>query len=148
MFPERFDELRKNYSDHELTGELVFESDFSENTSIFQSDVLITDWSNIAYEFSYCTLKPSVFINTPMKVMNPNYLLYGLEVLDITLRDKLGISVDVENINELGKTVTKLIDESSTYKNQIEHTVKQYLFYPGRSGEAGGKYIIGKLTDK
>ena len=54
----------QRYSDYE-GGDLEFELDFSSNDSILSSDVVITDWSGTAYEFSFVTKKPSVFINTP-----------------------------------------------------------------------------------
>ena len=43
-------------------GDLTFELDFTSNRSIFDSDLLITDWSGTAYEFSFVTLKSAVFI--------------------------------------------------------------------------------------
>ncbi len=52
--------------------ELIIETDFSSNVTIFTADLVITDWSGIAFEFSFSTLKPSLFINTPMKIMNKN----------------------------------------------------------------------------
>jgi len=144
MFPERLESMKERYSD---ISEISFGLDFSDNQSIFLADVLITDWSNTAFEFSYCTLKPSVFINTPMKVLNPNYKQYGLEVKDITFRDEVGISIDVEGINNLYEAVDKLLSEKDDYRRQIERIVEEYLYHPGRNGEAGGRYIIMKLNN-
>jgi YidC/Oxa1 family membrane protein insertase len=148
MFPERIESLVKRYSEYAQDDSIVFELDFFNNESIFMSDVLITDWSGIAYEFSYCTLKPCIFINTPMKVMNPNYLKYGVEPLDILLRDKCGVSVNIDNINKLYNTVKYVLDNRDTYKFEIEEIVAQYLYYPRRNGEAAGKYIIKKLESQ
>ena len=145
-FPERMESLRIRFNDYIENGELVFDTNFLDSSSIFLSDLLITDWSNIAFEFSYCTLKPSLFINTPMKVMNPKYEQYGLEALEISLRDKIGFSVEVEDINMLTALTKKLLGEKDAYREQIEGVVKQYLYYPGRNGEAGGTYIIRRLT--
>ncbi|MDR0221114.1 MAG: YidC/Oxa1 family membrane protein insertase [Lachnospiraceae bacterium] len=148
MFPERMEALRTGYSSYIEAGEIVFDLDFSQNETIFLSDILITDWSNIAFEFSYCTLKPCIFINTPMKIMNPNYQQYGLEVLNITLRDQVGVSVDIEDIGALNETVARLLAEKDAYREQIEKIVEKYLYYPGRSGEAGGKYILKQLASR
>jgi len=149
FFPERMNTLVERYSDYtDVGGELAFELDFAGNDSIFTSDILITDWSNIAFEFSYCTLNPSLFINTPIKVMNPNYEQYNLEVLDISLRDKVGISVDLDEISNLSNSVAKLLGERGNYREQIAAVVDEYLYYPGRNGEAGGKYISRVLVDK
>ena len=101
MFPEHIAAFKERYSEYLSSEEIKLELVFSDNKSVFLSDVVITDWSNIAFEFSYCTLKPCIFINTPMKVMNPNYKQYGLEVLDFSLRDKVGVSIDVDNIKGL-----------------------------------------------
>ena len=145
LFPERMKALIDRYSAYTSSGEVTFVLDFSDNSSVFLSDILITDWSNIAFEFSYCTLKPSIFINTPMKVMNPNYEKYDLEIVDITLRDKVGVSVDTDKLKTLDSVVSNLLSDRGGYKEQIEQALEQYLYYPGRNGEAGGKYIIGRL---
>ena len=148
MFPERMDELAATYAKYMANGELIFDLDFSENKYIFTSDLLLTDWSGIAYEFSYCSLKPSVFINTPMKVLNPNYEDYGVEVLDITLRDKVGVSIDLDQLDTLSMAVANLLTEKEAYKHKIEEAIRQYLYYPNRSGEAGARYIMGQLEKK
>ena len=124
---------------------LSFDLDFLSNDSIYQSDILITDWSNIAYEFSYCTKKPTIYINTPMKVMNSEYQKLGIEPLDITLRNKLGVSVDIGKLNSLPVIIEDMRSDSKKYRISIESTVAEYLFYPGRSGEAAGKYIISRF---
>ena len=147
MFPRRMEELEMAYREYIDSGELTFDLDFSENKYIFTSDLLITDWSGVALEFSYCSLRPCVFINTPMKVLNPNYKNYNVEVLNITLRDKVGVSVDTDKLATLGDVVDKLLSEKEAYKGKIEEIVSKYLYHPNRSGEAGAKYIMSRLEE-
>lgn len=142
LFPERMKALQTHYAEYT---DITFGLDFADNSSVFLADVLITDWSNIAFEFAYCTLKPCIFINTPMKVMNPNYEKFGLEIVDIALRDKVGVSVEPKNAGHLNDSVKKLLSNQSAYKEQILQAKEQYLYHPGRNGEAGGKYIIKQL---
>jgi YidC/Oxa1 family membrane protein insertase len=146
VYPERIDSLKSEYSKFIENGKLVFDLDLLDNSSIFKSDILITDWSNIAFEFSFCTLKPSVFINTPIKILNPNYEEFELEALEISLRDKIGVSIDIEKINELKEVTMNMLEQKDSYKQKIDDIVKQYLYYPGKSGEAGGTYIIDQLA--
>jgi len=136
-FSEKWQAIMNKYN----IDNVFFDQDFLSNNSIYQSDILITDWSNIAYEFSYCTKKPTIYINTPMKVMNSEYNKLGIEPLDITLRNKLGVSVDVDKLNNLPEIIEDMRNNSEKYRMSIESTVNDYLFYPGRSGEAAGKYI-------
>jgi YidC/Oxa1 family membrane protein insertase len=140
-FPEKWQTIMNKYN----MGNLSFDQDFLSNDSIYQSDILITDWSNIAYEFSYCTKKPTIYINTPMKVMNSEYHKLGIEPLDITLRDKLGVSVDIDKLNSLPEIIEDMRKNAEKYRMAIESTVAEYLFYPGRSGEAAGKYIMSRF---
>ena len=66
-FKPRMDQIMARWADSVGDG-LQFETDFSSNSSIYRSDVLVTDWSGIAYEYSYTTLRPTLFVNTKMKV--------------------------------------------------------------------------------
>ena len=145
LFPEHINVLNDKYASYIDIGELSLGLDISDNKSIFEADLIITDWSNIAFEFAYSTLKPCVFINTPMKVMNPNYEKYGLEIVDIKLRDEIGISIDVDNISVLRETIVHLLSVKDIYKERIVQIINQYLYHPGRNGEAGGLYIIQQL---
>jgi len=145
VFPEIIDELEETYQSHIKSGELILDTDFLSNATIFTSDVLITDWSGIAFEFSLATSRPSIFINTPMKVLNPNYKDYGLEVTDISLRDKIGVSVELSDVENIGNITSNLLDERDSYAQRIEEVSKAHIYYHGRSGEAGGRYIINRL---
>jgi len=82
--------------------------------------------------------------------MNTNYLDYGIEPMEITIRDKIGISINPEKIKEeLKGSITALLSKDSSSGKHIEETLRKYLYYPGRSGEAGGKYILERLgTEK
>jgi len=148
MFPERLDALINQYTDNIKTGELVFELDFSGNDSTFMSDVLISDWSNIVFEFSFSTLKPSISINTPMKILNLNHDKYGQDAPIVSLRDKIGLLIDVEDLGTLDEIIKKMISNKNAYEEKLQKIVQQYIFHPGRNGEAGGKYIISRLEAK
>ena len=76
--------FQQRYSAVFCLTELHFEQDFSTSESIYDSNVLITDWSSIACEFSFATLKPSIFVDTPMKVWNPDRRELGIEPTNIT----------------------------------------------------------------
>ena len=145
IYPEDFEKISQRYEEKIAAGELKLDTDFLDSRSIFSSDVLITDWSGIAFEFSFTTLRPSVFVNTPMKVLNPNYKNFDLEPTDISWRKKLGVSIDLCDIKKTGQKVMDLLSNKDSFKTQIEEVAKEFIYYHGRSGEAGGKYIIARL---
>lgn len=146
-YPAKMEKMMAKYRD-KSPDNLMIEADFSSNVTIFTADVLITDWSGIAHEFAFSTLKPALFINTPMKVLNHDYVKYQNQPLDITLRDKIGISLDLDKLNETGAAVRKLLTEQSQYNEQIAVLRHKYIFNLGNSAEAAGQYILTTLQQK
>ncbi len=128
-------------------GSLRLERDFSSNTTVFMSDVTITDWSSIAQEFSYATKKPSIFINTPLKVMNHAWEDLGLVPLDISLRDELGVSVDIENLQDIGEIASEMVMHRESYRERITQVMQENLYNIGSSAEHAGAYILTSLAE-
>ncbi len=143
----RLDEILKRYEEYK-GGDLTFELDFSSSDSIYNSDVLITDWSAAAYEFSYVTLKPSVFIDTPIKVINPEYEKIGIEPLEIKLRSEIGKRYKPDDFSTLSDDINYMIAHKSDYSEKIKNIRDTYVANFGSSAEVGGKYIIRALIDK
>lgn len=147
-FAGKMNQIQSEYGTGKYSN-VILQTDFSSNSTVFDADLLITDWSGIAYEFSYVTKKPSLFINTKMKVLNDEYIKYENQPLDITLRDQIGISLNKDELKDLNAAVKKLLDEEKdAYVNSINHLVESYVFNIGHSGEIGGQYIIDRIMEK
>lgn len=143
-FPSEMNQLLKRY---EAVDNVVFQTDFSSNNTVFDADLLMTDWSGIAYEFSYVTKRPSLFINTKMKVLNEDWDKYENAPLDITLRDRIGVSLEPDHLDDIALVVERLLnEEQDKYILSIQEIVSKYIFNIGHSGEVGGQYIIDSLN--
>lgn len=143
-YKPRMDQIVHKYENCEDSG-LRFELDFTSNTSIFDSDVLITDWSGTAYEFSFVTLKPAVFIDTKPKINNPEYKRLGIEPLEFVLRSEVGIRVDPEKLDGLNEQIQNLLTSQDKYAKHIEEIREKYIANFGTSGQVGGQYILSQL---
>lgn len=143
-YKPRMDQIVQKYPNCDPRG-LHFELDFTSNTSIFDSDVLITDWSGTAYEFSFVTLKPAVFIDTKPKINNPEYKRLGIEPLEFVLRSEVGIRVDPMELTDLNERIQGLLANQEQYSKHIETIREKYISNFGRSGEVGGQYILSQL---
>ncbi len=146
-FPGKIQAIQEQYKD-EPVDEFLLETDFSSNETVYTSDVVITDWSSIAQEFSYATKRPSIFINTPMKVMNPNYDKIESVPLDISLRDQIGVSVDPGDLSGLPAIVEEMVTHPEAWREKITKVLEENIFYVGDGAEAAGTYIIGALREK
>ena len=146
-YREKMMMLVEKYSDKVGEG-LEFELDFSSNTSVYSSDILVTDWSGIGIEFGFATLKPVIFVNTKLKMENENYKLIDIVPQEIRLRDVLGVSLDKEQLaSDFAGTVDKLINDSS-FKDKIKKEREDYFYNLGTGGAMGAKHIINRLINK
>lgn len=143
-FEDKLLDLAEQYADR---NDFKLQMDFSSNETVFRADILMTDWSSIAYEYSFATLKPTLFINTPMKVMNPDYEEIGVLPFDIEIRRKIGISINMDHLGEIGEVVEALQSNKMFSKEEMEKIRKKYLYNVGFSGEIGAKYIIRRLIE-
>lgn len=142
---ERLDALKEKYADSE---DFELQTDFSSNSTVFNADILMTDWSGIAYEYSLSTLKPTLFVDTPMKVMNPDYEEIGVIPFDIEIRNQIGISVKPEETKNVADVVERLLNDKEFSKESMAQVRSKYLYNVGKSSEVGAKYIIKRLIEK
>ena len=146
-FPDKMDEFLNRYREKENESFLI-QMDFSSSETVYQSDLLISDWSSIASEFSFATGKPTLFIDTPMKIMNPEYEKLGIAPFDITSRNILGRAVSLDSLDSVADTVAYLLLHAEEYKEKIMTLRGETIFHFGRNGEIGGEYIIKALAKK
>lgn len=127
---------------------IVFQKDFSSNKTVYTADMLLTDWSSIAYEYAFSTLKPVLFINTPMKIVNPDYQELDTVPIDIEARDAVGISISVEETANVNTAIERLLNETRFKTENMAKLRDHYIYNVGKSGEVGGKYIIKSIIEK
>lgn len=143
--PEKMEYLKEKYKDNK---NITIQTDFSSNETIYMSDALITDWSSIAFEFAFATLKPVLFIDTPMKIMNPEYEEIGIPPFNIWIREKIGGVVDLDDIDTVGDKVQELLDNPTKYHDIIEDYRKEYVYNFTTSGQVSGEFIAHEVLKK
>ncbi len=127
---------------------IYFEKDFSSNESVYTSNLMITDWSSISAEFSFSTLKPTVFIDTPMKVSNKNWEKLGITPTDISLRNEIGVSYDPKSLAGLAETVADIVANPEKWAQRISDVRERTIYNLGHGGEVAGEYLLNSLLEK
>lgn len=128
--------------------DVEIQTDFSSNSTVFEADLLITDWSGITYEYAFTTLRPVLFIDTPMKVMNPEYEKINTPPINIWMREVIGAIVKPDELEKLPEAVERLLSGRDEYRERIDRFVHEYVYNLGNSGEVGAKYIINEIQEK
>ncbi len=143
-YGSKIDSLSAKYSDKGV----IFQKDFSSNRTVYTADMLVTDWSSLAYEYAFATLKPVLFINTPMKILNPDYKELTTVPIDIEARDKIGISLELNEIDKVDASAKRLMSEKRFTKEEMASLRDHYVYNIGRSGEVGGMYLINRVIER
>ncbi len=144
-FPTRMETIMLKYSGR-FNEDFVIETDFSSNVTVFTADMVITDWSSIAYEFSLTTCKPTLYINTEMKVVNKQYQRIGIVPVDISLRNQIGRTIEKDEVSEIDAVIRQLLKDQPSYRENIRQIRESLIYNLRHSGEAGARYIISRLS--
>lgn len=146
-YSPKMDMLVEKYKDKIGEG-LQFELDFSSNKSVYASDLLVTDWSGIGTEFGFATLKPVVYINTKIKMENPNYENIGIVPQEIQLRNILGVALEKHEIKDKFADTVKGLIGNEKFKATVKAKRESYFYSLGTQGTVGAKYIVDRLVNK
>ncbi|MBO4868400.1 MAG: membrane protein insertase YidC [Clostridia bacterium] len=146
-YKEKLNALVEKYKDVPEE-KLSFELDFTVNKSIYSSDLLITDWSGIAYEFAFATKKPVLFVNTKMKVENPDWQEIGETPAEIYLRPQIGHALEKSELEDGVKAAADdLIAHSAEYHDKINELKLCHLYSYNTNGAEGVRYILRRLSE-
>ncbi len=127
---------------------IEIEADFGKPSTMDRASVLVTDWSGIAYEYAFQTKRPVLFVDTPMKVVNPEWEKIGLPPVNITFRDQVGVSVDPADLSRVPAILEDFLARPAQFADRIDKTLRDNFFNPGHAGEAAGRWILQTLIAK
>lgn len=143
-YPEFLDSLYNEFKSYE---NFKHEENIASMETFFSSDVMISDWSGVVYEYAFGTEKPVLFIDVPIKINNQNYKDLGIEPVDIKLRGRIGMVFDLQNIGNVDSAVDELIKNRDKHKDEIIKARSEFVYNFGNSSEAGAKYIYNFCKD-
>ena len=142
---DKFENMKEQFKDNK---NIEIQTDFSSNSTVFNADLVITDWSAIAFEYSYTTKKPVLFVDTPMKIMNPDYKKIDVEPFNVWARNEIGQVVPVDECKNINKVVNKMLDDNLKYQEKIDKLVNESVYNLGNSAKVGATYIINSIQEK
>src|SRR5512147_2569814 len=104
-----------------------------ESDSLFDSDLLISDWSAMAIEYALGLGKPVLFVDVPPRVQNPKYAELTLEPMEMRIRRELGRILPLDRLADAPQYVTELIRRSGDFRERSIAFREQWAFNFGRS---------------
>ena len=119
-----------------------------ESASLFESDLLISDWSAMAIEYALGLGKPVLFVDVPPRVRNPKYAELGLEPMEMRIRRELGRILPLDRLADAPRYVAELVrGRGGVPRAQRRRSGRQWAFNFGRSVEVGAREIA-RIADE
>ena len=148
-FPQRLDGHMRECADYPAD-RFRFQLNFSSNETVFSSDLVVTDWSNIGYEYAVATKKPVLFINTPRKIVNDAWTEEDVAKYapDDRIRSIIGMAIDPADAREKGaEAVGYMLTHRAEYEEVLENVRRERLYHFGESGKYGAQYLIDRMVE-
>ncbi len=96
--------------------DLNMKIDDSSFINFFEYDFFISDWSGLFLEYALLFKRKSFLINTPKKIVNENYKQFKSLPVEISLRNKLCKTYEIDQIDDLINDIEKLKKENQEIK--------------------------------
>ena len=143
--PKTIKQIKERF---EKNPDFLLDTNTSSFEQLFSSYALITDWSGIGYEYAFVCERPVIYIDVPKKSHNKEYEKIGLVPFEISIRDKIGEVVSVQNVETIPDRIEFLYNNSNNFENKIQKIRNDAIFNIGESGKVMASEIIRIISEK
>jgi hypothetical protein len=131
--------IKTKYSNHPC---FKLEGDVRDKDTLYQADVMISDWSGVAIEYAFSSGKPVLFIDVPQKMNNPEMKKLNIVPVERSWREQLGVVLHPSELEDLADKVDSLILNAKSYREKIEQLRQESVFNLGVSSQASARNIM------
>lgn len=122
-----------------------FDASPSVFTHLVDAGILVTDRSGIALEYAFATKRPVLFVDTPLKVQNPEAYRYKAQPLENTHRPNIGEAVLPNGLQRLEETLQRMNGNADGFWESIIKAEAETVF-PSDHWANGLDYIKTHIT--
>lgn len=124
-----------------------WESDVAESASLFEADLLLSDWSGAALEFAFARLRPVLFVDVPPKVNNPEHASFDCVPVEESLRPCLGEMLGLDEIDTAPARVAALLARGAAQRDAIRTARAETVHHLGESARIGADVLESIARD-
>jgi hypothetical protein len=112
-----------------------------ESASLFDSHVMITDWSGAGMDYGMGLEKPVLYIDVPPKARNDWWPELGLEPFEMYVRDQVGAVVSPAALSTVPERIRALLADPGALQNKIGALREDWVFNLGSSAAAAADAV-------
>jgi len=142
--PKVLDAITDCYGDHP---HFRLIEQMGESDSLYDSHIMITDWSGAGLDYALGLEKPVLYIDVPPKSRNEVWPELGLEPFEMSVRTKIGALVSPERLAEVPNEIRRLVADPERLRAQIVAVREDSVFNFGTSSAAAAN-AIARIADE
>jgi YidC/Oxa1 family membrane protein insertase len=142
-FPDRMEKVEKACA---KTNNVKTKLDLGSMYCLHEADILLTDHSSISMDYVLGTERPVVFVNTPVRLDNPEVGRLGLEPIETVYRSRLGKEVALSNLGAISDTLQASFEDRQVFKDGVPSLRSELVANWQKAAEIGGNYILDLLA--
>ncbi len=112
-----------------------------ESDSLFDSHVMITDWSGASMDYAFGLEKPVLFFDVPPKSRNDSWQKLGLEAFEISVRERIGTLLSPTEIAAAPSAIKKLLADAARFRADMARLRQDCIYNLGSSASAAAKAV-------
>lgn len=140
--PDVLDRIVEHYRDEPL---FYLDEDGDARKSLLESDLMVSDWSGAALEFSLGLERPTLFVDVARKILNPAYESIDQEPLEARIREQIGVIISPQELAGLGGKAAELIKNARQWQADICTARDRWIFNSGKSGSVAAAHLFSLL---
>jgi len=141
-FPDRMEKIEKACK---KTKNVMTKLELGSMYCLHEADIVVTDHSSISMDYVLGTERPVVFVNTPLRVDNPEVGRLGLEPVENTYRSRLGKEISVSQLPSINDTLKESFENREAFKATVPVLRDLLIANWQHAAEVGGKYILALM---
>lgn len=144
LTPDVIASIRKRF---EANPDFEYIAQMGETQSLFRSDILISDWSAMALEYSLGLEKPVLFIDVPRRIRNPDWQEWGIEPMESAIRSQVGEIIAPDELERAPEKILNLLSRRADFTNRMRVLREQIVFRMGNS-VADGADELARIAER
>jgi hypothetical protein len=118
-----------------------------ESDSLFDSHVMITDWSGAGMDYGMGLEKPVLYIDVPPKSRNDTYTELDMEPFESFVRDKIGAILALDRLGDAPAEIQRLLADPQQFSEKVRALRAESVFNLGTSSVVGAD-AVARIADE
>ncbi|MFQ5636354.1 MAG: hypothetical protein ACE5G3_13635, partial [Gammaproteobacteria bacterium] len=132
------------YGDHP---QFALIEDMGESDSLYDSHVMITDWSGAGMDYGLGLEKPVLYIDVPPKSRNDAWRALGIEPLESIIRSEIGAVLAPERLVDAPAVIRDLLREPEQFRRDVQQLRNRWVYNLGSSARVAAD-AVARIADE